>query len=185
MFSSSALLSPPPPPSTPLSLSQSQTPSVCHTRTWQAARVHLCKFILKRSEIVPPHFLLIKISAHVAMIFLRGFSCCSTRPWKTRQGERETFAANVCTCLVLWKQNVGGCLTPKTVIEIDGKRGWVWKRWNNLEEQMGDHVCVESKSGKTSERTLRWKASDPLDLHHVVWMFSDSEAGQKAQSAVI
>lgn len=68
-----------------------QALSVCHTRTWQAARVHLCKFRLKRSEIVPPHFLLIKISAHVAMIFLWGFSCCSTRPWKTRQGERKTF----------------------------------------------------------------------------------------------
>lgn len=86
-YSPSPRLSPSPPP--PLSsFCHRQTPSVCHTTTWQAARVRLCKFILKRSAIVPPHFLLIKISAHVAMIFLRGFFLAARRDLEKQDKER-------------------------------------------------------------------------------------------------
>lgn len=102
----SLLFAPPWPHISPLD--HRETSSVHHTATRQAARVHLCKFILRRSKIVPPHFLLIKISVHVAVIFLWGFFvlCNKTLKNKTRRGEK--FPANACTCLVLCKQNVGG-----------------------------------------------------------------------------
>lgn len=50
----------------------------------------------KRDETAPPYFPLIKVSCHVATVFLRGLSRCSTRPWKTQQGERQTFFGLMC-----------------------------------------------------------------------------------------
>lgn len=41
---------------------------------------------------------------------------------KNKTRREENFSANVCTCLVLWKQNVGVHEKHKKVIETDSKR---------------------------------------------------------------